>query len=181
MKKVLIFLADGFEECEALITLDLLKRAGIEVTTASIMGRKNVISTHQVEIMADTLASNVEFNNFDCVVLPGGQPGTSLLEKNATVIKVVQKFYEEGKLVAAICAAPSILGHLGILEGKKATCYPGFESELENATVTFEKSTVDENVITGQAVAGAFYFGLDIIGHLEGFEMYKKVKEEICF
>ena len=133
MKKVLLFLADGFEECEGLIVVDILRRAGISVTTASIMGREQVVSSHQIKIAADVLAEQVDPAQFDAVVLPGGIPGTPNLKACPLVTDTCRSFFKSGKLVAAICAAPSILGALGLLQGKRATVYPGMEDTLAGA------------------------------------------------
>ena len=133
MKKVLVFLADGFEECEGLIVVDILRRAGAEVTTVSVMEKRRICSSHKIELYADVMASDVNTAEYDAVVLPGGIPGTPNLAANPMVTDTCLRFAAEGKLVAAICAAPSILGQLGLLKGKKATVYPGMEDTLSGA------------------------------------------------
>ena len=121
---VLVFLANGFEEIEALTPVDILRRGGVEVTTAGV-GGKTVVSSHRITVEADAAASELhDFSEVEAVILPGGMPGTLNLEKDPTVIQAVTYCAEKGLLLGAICAAPSILGHLGLLQGKKAVCYP---------------------------------------------------------
>lgn len=176
MKKVLIFLADGTEECEALITLDMLMRAGIETKTASVMGGRGIISSHGVEINADMLAEDADLDAFDAIVLPGGLKGVENLKASAAVKNAVEKFMSEGKIVAAICAAPAILAGMGILNGKTATVHPAHECFCTGAKLTHGKSAKDGNIITGQAVGGSFEFALELIAALESKELAEKTR-----
>ena len=163
MKTAIIFLADGMEECEALMTLDLLRRAGINVITASIMKRLEVTSSHKVTIKADALAEDVDYSAADIVILPGGMPGTRNLEAHDDLMRNVDDYCSSGRYVAAICAAPTILGHRGLLVGKKACCYPGLEDQLQGAEVTKDKVTVADKIITSRGVGTAIPFGLKIV------------------
>lgn len=179
MPHAIIFFADGFEECEGLIVVDLLRRAGIKVTTASVNGKETVVSSHKVEIRVDTQAEKADYDSADIIVLPGGMPGTKNLAVNRIVSEQCRNFARE-KYVAAICAAPSVLGSLGLLKGKKATCYPSFERMLEGAFPTYEDVTVDGNIITGRALGAAIPFGLEIITALLGADASRNVAEQIC-
>ena len=145
MKQVAVFLAEGLEEIEGLTVVDVLRRAGIEVTTISISEKKEVTGSHNITILPDALFSEADWSGLDGVILPGGMPGTTNLMEHEGVRKVIQEFADQKKLVAAICAAPSVLGQAGLLRGKRATCYPGFEEQLvgveagadQDVTVTF--------------------------------------------
>lgn len=176
MSSALIYLADGTEECEALITLDMLKRAGIETKTASVMGGRRVVSSHGVEINADMLARDADLDSFDAVVLPGGLKGVENLKASKAVKSAVEKFYTDGKIVAAICAAPTILAEMGILKGKTATVHPAHECYCTGAKLTHTKSARDGNIVTGQAVGGSFEFALELIAALESLELAEKTR-----
>ena len=152
MKRVLVFLANGFEECEALIVVDILRRAGIEATTVSIHSDERVESSHKVCLFADTTADKAEIGTYDAVVLPGGIPGTPNLANCPTVTDTCVQFAREGKLVAAICAAPSVLAGLGLLKGKKATIYRGMENELLGAEHVSDEVAVDGNIVTSRSI-----------------------------
>ena len=130
MKKACVFLADGFEEVEGLTVVDLLRRANVEVTMVSIKKEKEITGAHGIAVLADACFEDMAYEAQDLLVLPGGMPGTTNLGAHAGLTEALVKAYEAGKYVAAICAAPSVLGRLGILEGKNATSYPGFETEL---------------------------------------------------
>ena len=171
-KKVAIFLADGCEEIEALTVVDLLFRAGIPHTTVSITDSTTVVSSHKVTVIADTVIGGLDFDEFDMLVLPGGIPGTPNLGACKPLTDAVTRFVEDGKEVAAICAAPSILANLGLLKGKEATCNPGFESVLEEkgAILTRKPVTVTGNLILSQGMGTAIPFGLAIVGHYLGKE-----------
>ena len=148
-----LFLADGFEETEALAPLDMMRRAKIEVKTVGVTG-EFVTGSHGVTVKADLKPEEISFNNIDGVVLPGGMPGTINLGKSETVTKAAVYCAENGKITAAICAAPSVLGNLGILKGKKATCFPGFEKELEGATYEFNNDYREEIEKAGMIITG---------------------------
>ena len=179
MKTAVVFLADGFEECEGLLVVDLLRRAGIHVITASVMGRKEILSSHQVTLLADACAEEVDFRNADVVVLPGGMPGTTHLGENSIVCKQCTAFAAD-KYVAAICAAPSVLAGLGLLVGKHATCHPAVEEKLSGAIVTGEPVTVDGNIITGQGLGAGIPFALKLAEILAGKETADRIAAAIC-
>lgn len=157
-----MFLADGFEETEALATLDVLRRAEIEVKTVGVTGA-TVTGSHNISVTADLGIDEISVSNVSGVILPGGMPGTTNLENNDTVIKCVNFAANKKLLVAAICAAPSILGHLGILEGKKATCFPGFENELKGSEVVDLGVVRDSNIITAKGAGVSLEFGFKIV------------------
>ncbi len=159
---IYMFLADGFEETEALATLDVLRRAEIEVKTVGVTGC-TVIGSHGISVFADLGIDEISVSDVSGVVLPGGMPGTTNLEKNDTVIECVKYAANNNLLVAAICAAPLILGHLGILVGKKATCFPGFESELKGAEIIEFGVVGDANVITAKGAGVSLEFGFKIV------------------
>lgn len=182
MSKAVVFLADGFEECEGLLAVDLLRRAGCAVVTASISKQRQVISSHSVSLMADALAEELDFSDVDMIVLPGGMPGTSHLAGSAVVTAQCKAFAADpDKWVAAICAAPSVLGALGLLQGKRATSHPLFEQQLDGAAVTHEGVTVDGNLITGQGLGAAIPFALTLVKLLTGEATAEKIREAICF
>lgn len=180
MKKVIVFLADGFEECEALIVVDILRRAGILVTMASVMGRLDVPSSRNIVVKADMLAEDADFDLADMIYLPGGRAGTENLQKSEIVLKQCREFAEQ-KMVSAICAAPSILAGLGILEGKKATCHPDFEEHMFGAFLTRESVTVDGNIITGQGLGATFSLAFELVRELCGIEKEQQIKRAICY
>lgn len=181
MSKVCVFLADGFEECEGLVVVDILRRAGAEVTTASIMGRREVTGSHHITVQADALAEALALDEFEMLVLPGGMPGTTHLDGCALVTDAAQRFAAAGKRVAAICAAPSVLGRLGLLEGRKATCYPGFEPKLTGAAITGGEVAVDGTITTGQGLGAAIPFALELAAQLMGQEAADHVREGIVY
>ena len=175
MCKAGIFMADGCEEIEGLAVVDILRRAKAEITMISINGKKEVTGSHGVVFMADALASEVDFETLDAIILPGGGVGTQNLAADGTVCEIAKKFAAEGKLVCAICAAPSVLGAAGILKGKKATCYPGFEDRLTGAELCDKAVVRDGNVITGRSMGAAVPFGLAIVSYLMGEKAAEKI------
>lgn len=181
MSRIGIFMADGCEEIEGLAVVDILRRAKAEVTMISISGKKEVTGAHNVVFLADALASEVDFDAFDGIVLPGGGAGTRNLAADETVNRVIKKFAAEGKLVCAICAAPSVLGAAGLLQGKKATCYPGFEDKLTGAAFCDQAVVTDGNIITGRSMGAAVPFGLAIVGYLNGEEAAEAVRSGIVY
>ena len=172
MAKIYVFLADGCEEIEALTPVDLLRRAGEDVCTVSIMGRKEVTGSHKITILADETIEEGEFDDGDMLVLPGGMPGTLNLAGNETLAALIRSYDDQGKKLAAICAAPSILGVMGILKDKNAVCFPGFE---EKPAVT------DKNVTTGRGMGAATDFALELIRVLQGEDKAKEMAEKIVF
>lgn len=181
MIKAGIFLADGFEEVEGLTVVDLLRRAGMEVETLSIMGREMVTSSHKVTVKADKLAEEAEYNSFDILVLPGGMPGTLHLGASQIVQDSLKKMREADKWIGAICAAPSVLGEAGFLEGKEAVCYPGFEEKLLGAKVCYDPVKVDGRVITSRGMGTAIEFGLMIIEQLLSKEKAEEIRKGIIY
>ena len=160
MSKAVVFFADGTEECEALLVVDLLRRAKVEVIVASAMGRRELVSSHKIPLTADALAEEVDYSDVDMVVLPGGIPGTPNLAANKTVTETCAAFAKAGRKVAAICAAPSILASLGLLEGRNATAHAGFQDQLAGAIVHDEEVVVDGNITTSYGLGGAIPFAL---------------------
>ncbi len=159
---IYMFLAKGFEEVEAIATLDVIRRAEIEICTVGI-GSKIVCGSHNIPVFCDLDESEVSFEYLQGIILPGGMPGTLNLEKNKTVNDFIDYCYDNDKLIAAICAAPSVLGHKGLLDGKKAVCFPGFENELEGASVSDDYVVTDGNIITAKGMGSAICFGLEIV------------------
>jgi 4-methyl-5(b-hydroxyethyl)-thiazole monophosphate biosynthesis len=178
MKKVIVFLADGTEEIEALTPVDMLRRAGAEVTFAGA-GKKECTCSHGVKIVADKTAAECTGESYDMVVLPGGMPGTLNLGADESVEKITKKAFAEGKFVAAICAAPSVLGSWGMLEGKRATCYPGFEEKLLGAKLAGEKAVRDGNVITACGAGAAMDFALMLVSALYGEETGDNLRKAV--
>lgn len=168
MKKVLIHFADGFEEIEAITPVDVLRRAGCEVVTVSITGKNEVTSRRGVIVVADKHFVEADYEQADMIVLPGGQPGADNLNHHEGLKKQIKALHEKGKMIAAICAAPLVLGSAGVLKGKKATCYPGTESQLTGATCTGNDVEVDGNIITGKGPGLALEFSLMLAEKLVG-------------
>ena len=173
--KAYIFLADGFEETEALCPWDLLLRAGVPVKLVSINRDEYVTGTHGLRVKADiTAASLCEPEGDICVVLPGGMPGAANLDRDPTVDKYVAHAAKHGHL-GAICAAPFVLGVRGLLRGKEATCFPGFEDKLQGARISEKKAVTDGNITTARGMGAAFEFGVELIAALCGDDIARKV------
>ena len=167
MAKVYVFLADGFEDVEALIPIDVLRRGGVDVVTVSTTDFPLVQTAHGVNIEADLMFEQGDFSDADLLFLPGGMPGASNLYQHKGVCKAITNQHANGKKVAAICASPAVvLAPLGILDGKRATCYPGFEQALMKATYTADLVTVDGNITTGEGPAAAFPFAYELLAQL---------------
>ena len=163
-KKVsFLFLAEGFEEVEALTIVDVMRRANMDIKTISVTKHKEVKGAHGIPVEADEIMENNDFSLRDWLILPGGMPGTKHLGECKPLLDLLQKQAEEKGHIAAICAAPSVLGKIGILKGRKATCYPGFEDMLTGAEVTGNRVETDENIITGNGPASAMLFALAIV------------------
>ncbi len=177
-KKAIILLADGFEESEAIVPCDLMRRAKIDVRLVSINKSDNVMSSHNIRIEADQTLDD-DLGDYDLLMLPGGMPGTKNLLGDKRVCDEVLRAAAAGKVVTAICAAPMILGHLGLLQGKRATCYPGFDKELKGATYTAEAVVVDGNIITGRGAGAALHFGLELVAALDGKEKSSEIADQI--
>ena len=178
--KAIVFLADGFEECEGLIVVDILRRAGVETVMASVMGRPEVVSSRHIHVMADVLAEDVDFDDVDLIVLPGGRLGTENLQKSGIVREQCLRFAAERRL-AAICAAPSLLVGLGLLEGKEATCHPDFEPAMQGVVLTGESVVISGNIITGQGLGATFDFAFTLVRLLVGEDTVQRIKNAICY
>lgn len=177
---IYVFLAEGFEECEALAPVDILKRANFTVQTVGI-GDKTVVGAHGIPVVCDITDADAVFENLQAVILPGGMPGTLNLEKSETVNRFIDFAASENLLIGAICAAPQILGHKGLLKGKKATCFTGFESELLGADVTDERVTADSNIITAYGAGAAFDFGFTLLEYLTDSENALSLKKQMRY
>lgn len=175
-----MFLAEGFEETEAIGCLDIIKRAGIDIKTVAVSEAENkVTGSHGISVIADINKSEAVFSDVDGVILPGGMPGTLNLKADETVQKFISYCYENKKMLAAICAAPMIYGEAGFLNGKKATCYPGFEKYLEGAEYTDESVLVCDNFITGKGAGVSMLFGAEIVEYFikgKGRELLSEVQ-----
>ncbi|MBR1628120.1 MAG: DJ-1/PfpI family protein [Lachnospiraceae bacterium] len=181
MAKVGIFIANGCEEIEALTVVDILRRANIEIDMISISEALNVRGSHGIEFVCDRTKDEADFSEYAGLVLPGGLPGTTNLGADETVVSKIKAFASEGKLVAAICAAPTVLGDNGLLEGKLATCYPGLEERLVGATLTKDKVAVDGNIITSRGMGTAIPFALALVEYFEDADAAKKIGEGIVY
>ena len=178
---VYIFLADGFEEIEALCVLDFLRRAGVETKTVGISG-KTATGSHKIPVICDIEASSLTGNeDFDMIILPGGLPGATNLDESPLVNKFIEKAVSQDKFIAAICAAPFILGKRGILGGKRACCYLGFEKELVGATVVDNGCVRDGKIITARAMGKSHDFALEIIEALCGREVRENLAKSVLY
>lgn len=177
---VYVFLADGFEEIEAVTPIDILRRAQIEVTTVGVTG-STVTGAHGIQINTDIPIEYCNMQHAQMLVLPGGMPGTSNLEASKDVTQAICLAAQTGKYVAAICAAPSILGHLGILQGKHATCFPSFKNELSGALLTKAPVEVDGNIITSRGAGTAAEFAFSLARLLAGEQTVKKLMRSMQF
>lgn len=180
-KKAIVFLANGFEETEALVPADLLRRAGVEVVLASINDSRLVTGSHDINVTADELMSDLDCSESDLLMLPGG-PGYKNLYACDILKDILRKANDDKKIITAICAAPMVIGDMGLLNGEAATCFPGYESYLKGADVQNSKAVVSSNrFVTGRSAAAAIEFGLAQIEALCGEEVKNKVAKEIIF
>ena len=177
---IYMFLAEGFEEVEALAPLDLIRRAGLEIKTVGV-GAKTVVGSHGIPVVADMTDTDYSDDAPDMVILPGGMPGTKNLDASETVHKAIAAATKNGAYVCAICAAPMILGKLGLLVGKKATCFPGFEEYLAGAIVTGQKVVVDGKIITAKGMGAGIEFGLAIVSALKDEATANELAKAIMF
>lgn len=176
---VYCFLADGFEELEAIAPIDILRRADIKVTTVGVTG-KTVTGSHNICVAADIVIDDFNLNETpEAIILPGGMPGALNLENSAAVQNAIDFAYEKGAYICAICAAPQILGHKGLLRSKEAIAYPGFEKELEGAVISSEYVAVDGKFITAKGAGVAAEFGLAIVTALKGKTVSDAIKAAI--
>ncbi len=181
MAKVYEFLADGFEDIEALGPVDILRRGGVEVQTVSIGGTLAVTSAHGVEVKADILFSDADLSDADLLLIPGGMPGARNIDGHEGVRRALLAHNAAGRSIGAICAGPMVLGHLGLLDGKCATCYPGFEKELAGAAYTAEPFTVDGNIVTGKGPGATLAYSYALLAMLMGEQVARTVKEGMMY
>lgn len=175
-----VFFADGFEEIEAFTLVDVLRRAGLDVEMISVTPDEIVTGAHDIPVLCDKNIVNCDFFDAELIVLPGGMPGAATLEKCDDLRRLILHFAQQNKPIAAICAAPMILGKLGLLKGKKVTCYPGFEQYLDCTEYTGALVERDGNIITGSSPAAAMEFALTIVDLLRGKEKVEELKEAMC-
>ncbi len=181
MKKTAILFAHGYEEVEALTVVDLLRRAKIGWEILSVADCGQVTGSHGISIGADRNFSGTDFSQYDGVILPGGMPGTTNLAADERVLALLRSFAAAGKLTAAICAAPTVLAKAGLLEGKKAVCYPGMEEQLTGAKVSFDPVAVDGTVITSRGLGTAIPFALSIVQYFEGRERAEALASSVVY
>lgn len=178
---IYVFLAEGFEEVEALTPVDMLRRCGLEVVTVGV-GGKTINGAHNIPVVADIQTSEMKLGNeLDMIILPGGMPGTLNLEKSDDVQSAIDYCVKNDRYIAAICAAPSILGHKGLLEGKKACCYPGFEEHLKGANACSEGVCVDGKYVTSRGAGTAMDFALELVKILVSDEKSKALSDSVIY
>ncbi|NLK21021.1 MAG: DJ-1/PfpI family protein [Epulopiscium sp.] len=175
-----LFLADGFEEIEALGTVDILRRAEINISTVSVTKNIKVKGRSKIEVMADALFEDIDMDGADILILPGGA-GVSILDIHEDLKNMIKKHNDKNKWIAAICAAPTILGGMGLLEAKGAVCYPGCEGDLKGAVLKEEEVIVDGHIITSKGPGTTFLFALKIIEMLKGIKKAKEVAKDMCY
>lgn len=179
MSKASVFLADGMEEVECLAVVDMLRRGGVDTVMVSVMGNRMVTGSHGVTILADAIFDEADFSDCGLLFLPGGVPGTPNLAAHEGLCRLLREFAVSGRRLAAICAAPSILGGLGLLEGRTATCYPGWEKKLTGAVHTEQGVVTDGTITTARSVGFAVDLGIELVRLLEGEEKARAVREAI--
>ena len=177
MKTIFVFLAEGFEEIEALAPVDILRRAGLSVKTVSVMDEQVVAGAHGVPVLADVMFDEINAEDAEMILLPGGLPGATNLDAHQGVSQMILDFAKEEKPLAAICAAPLVFGNRGLLEGKKATCYPGFETYLKGAQYTAALVEKDGNFITGKGPGAAMEFAFAIVEKYCGMDKVNELKQ----
>lgn len=181
MSKIAVFFAEGYEEIEALAVVDICRRCQITVDMVSVYGEKSVKSSHDILVEMDKTFEEADFSEYDMLVLPGGKLGTENLEAHQGLMEQIDSFYREGRKIAAICAAPSIFAHRGILKGRNACCHPSFESHLEGAHVTTGPVEISDHVITSRGMGTAVDFGLAIAGILCGEDKAQEIAKSIVY
>lgn len=181
MKKVYLFLATGFEEVEALTVVDILRRGGVDCQTVSVMRDYDVTSSHMVTVRADLLFDEVDFSDGQMLVMPGGVPGTPNLKAHAGLAKLIRQYKEEGKDLAAVCAAPTIYGEMGLLEGKNATCFPGMEEGLIGANKLTDNVVCDGQFITSRGMGTCIDFGLTLLARLTDQDKAQEIGKKIVY
>lgn len=181
MKDICIFFAAGYEEIEALTVADILRRGGLPVKMVSITDEIYVTGSHRITVKMDAVLKDIDFDEVEMIVLPGGAPGTKHLESCEKLMEQVDRFDKEKRPISAICAAPGILAHRGLLKGKRACCYPTVEEHLEGARVLREPSVVDGHITTGRGMGVAIPFALSILERYKGKEAADKMAEIIVY
>lgn len=181
MKKVYLFFATGFEEVEALTVVDILRRGNVDCKTVSVTGDYDVTSSHAVTVRADLLFDEQSLEDADMLVLPGGVPGTPNLKAHAGLKKLIESYHEAGKYLAAVCAAPTVYGEMGLLEGKNATCYPGMEDGLVGAVKKTDSVVCDGQFITSRGMGTCVDFGLALLGKLTDEETAQTIGKKIVY
>ena len=179
--KILLFLADGFEEVEALTVVDYLRRMDITVDMASITNNNEVVGAHNIKVYSDKLIKEIDLKSYDGVVIPGGMPGASNLRDSEDVIEIVQQMYKDNKMVAAICAGPIVLAKADIIKGKNITSYPGFDKDLKDSNYKTDSVVIDGNIITSRGPIFAVDFALEIVKYLLGDKKVLELKEDILY
>ena len=177
MKTIFVFLAEGFEEIEALTPVDVLRRAGLSVQTVSVMDEQVVAGAHGVPVLADKMFADICPEDAEMILLPGGLPGATNLDAHEGLSQMILDFAAAEKPLAAICAAPLVLGNRGLLQGKKATCYPGFETYLQGADYTAALVEKDGNIITGKGPGAAMEFAFAIVEKYCGIDKVNELKQ----
>lgn len=179
--KVYVFLANGFETVEALAVVDVLRRGGVDVETVSVATSEWVESSHGVMVKADRLFEEATLDSARMLLLPGGMPGATHLKEHQGLRHALVAHAEKGGMLGAICAAPMVLGSLGLLKDRRATCYPGFEKELEGAHYTAERVTVDGNIVTGKGPAATLPYAYTLLEMLEGAQKVQEVQAAMLY
>lgn len=180
-KKVAIMVADGYEEIEMLTVADILRRAGHTCDIVSVTGDTMLTSSHGVRVIADRLYEDTDFDSYDALAIPGGMPGTLNLGAHTGVCEQLKRAYAQGRLIAAICAAPTVFGQLGLLQGKKAICFPGMEDQLTGATVVCEPVVCDGNIITSRGLGTALDFALAILRYFADEDTVAALEKKIVY
>lgn len=181
MKKAYLFFATGFEEVEALTVVDILRRGGVDCQTVSIMGDYDVTSSHAITIRADLLFEEKDLSDADMLIMPGGIPGTPNLKAHTGLEKLIRQYVADGKYLVAVCAAPTIYGEMGLLDGKQATCYPGMEDGLLGAMPSTESVVCDGQFITSRGMGTCIDFGLVLLEKLVGKATADEISKKIVY
>ncbi len=175
---IMVPFANGFEEIEAVTIVDVLRRAEINVITVSLE-KKMVKGAHNIEFVTECNINDIDINELDGIILPGGMPGASNLRDNKKIINIVKELNENNKLIAAICAAPIVLEEAGIIKNRKITSYPGFESQLKSCKYNTERVVVEDNIITGRGPGTALEFALSILRYLKSYNFAEKIRKNM--
>lgn len=182
MAKIYAMIADGTEEVECLAVVDVLRRSGMDVVLTSVGESVQVVSSHNITILADTTIDQTDMSDGDVIFLPGGMPGAQNLSDCAALVEQLKQADAQGRRIAAICAAPAVvLGRHGLLKGRRATCYPGFENDLTGARYEDQKVVTDGNITTGVGLGAALDLGLELVRLLLGKETSDAIKDQICY